>query len=94
MGVVIANFSKINALLKALYVRLKGIPVGARRACPLGSESLVNKGLYYYRLFFVIPSQVGIQYFLKKFSISSTGYPDLDPITESILVYVLLFHCQ
>ena len=28
MGVVIADFSKIKARLKALYVRLKGIPEG------------------------------------------------------------------
>jgi hypothetical protein len=43
---------------------------------------------------FVIPAQEGIQHLPKNFSISSTGYPDLDPITESILVYTLLLHCQ
>jgi len=43
---------------------------------------------------FVIPAQVGIKHFLEKFSISSTGYPDLDPIAESILVHALLLHCQ
>jgi hypothetical protein len=68
---------------------------------PLFSESFVNIGLLsfsslfsHYRLFFVIPAQARIQHFLKKFSISSTEYPDLDPITESILVYALLLHCQ
>ena len=37
MGVVICHFSKIEARLKALYVRLKGISEG-------GSESPKNKG--------------------------------------------------
>jgi len=32
MGVVIANFSKIEARLKALSVRLKGIPEGDLKA--------------------------------------------------------------
>ena len=32
MGVVIANFSKIEARLKVLYVRLKGIPEGGLKA--------------------------------------------------------------
>jgi hypothetical protein len=44
----------------------------------------------YSHLFSVIPAQAGTPHFLKKFPISSTGYPDLDPITESILVYTLL----
>jgi len=68
-------------------VRLKGIPEG-------GLKALQIKGFCHSHLFFVIPAQAGIQHFLKIFSISSTGYPDLDPITESILVYALLLHCQ
>ena len=36
-NVVIADFSKIEARLKALYVRKKGIPEGG--------QSLANKGL-------------------------------------------------
>ena len=32
MGVVITNFSKIEARLKALYVRKKGIPEGGLKA--------------------------------------------------------------
>ena len=36
-GGIIVDFSKIEARLKALYVRYKGIPEG-------GSESLINKG--------------------------------------------------
>ncbi len=32
MGVVIADFSKIETHLKALYVRLKGIPEGGLKA--------------------------------------------------------------
>ena len=35
-NVVIADFSKIEARLKALYVRFWGIPVGARRAVSFG----------------------------------------------------------
>jgi len=35
-NVVIADFLKIEVRLKAFYVRLKGIPVGARRAVPFG----------------------------------------------------------
>jgi len=68
-------------------VRLKGIPEG-------GLKALQTMGFCHSRVFFVIPAEVGIQHFLKKFSISSTVYPDLDPITESILVYALLLHCQ
>jgi len=35
-NVVIADFSKIEARLKALSVRFWGIPVGARRAVSFG----------------------------------------------------------
>ena len=31
MGVVIANFSKIEARLKALYVRFWGVPEGVKK---------------------------------------------------------------
>ncbi len=55
---------------------------------------LPTKGFCHSRFFFVIPAEAGIQHFLKKFSISSTGYHDLDTITESILVYALLLHYQ
>ena len=33
MGVVIADFSKIEVRLNALYVRLKGIPEGGWKPC-------------------------------------------------------------
>ncbi len=36
MGVAIVDFSKIEARLKALYVRFWAIPVGARRAVSFG----------------------------------------------------------
>ena len=59
-NVVIADFSKIEARLKALSVRFWGKGHGV--PCPLGSETLINKGLYNRKfakvdLIFYVPPQ-------------------------------------
>ena len=47
MGVVIANFSKIEARLKALYVRFWGIPEGGLKALQI--KGFIGATNSYYR---------------------------------------------